>query len=289
MDWKTKPEPGPFAARIRRRKRTWWGEEQDPEHGVSECHTRLRADAPESAWRCCPFWPRKLSNKWNGREFARRHGVAVPELYWFGADPEAVPFGDLPDRFVLRATSGHSSKNVLVIDRGRNVFDGAETGPAEIVARLEEMRRRGPSTLCFLVEEKLRPEEGERDLLIDYKCHVVKEHVVAVQVTTRESYDIGANQLAFYTPAWERMEEPLQVGAKPGPDADAPRCLDRLLRAASTLGRAYGTYVRVDLYATPRGPVFGEFTPAPTAGDWFTPSGDALLEGLWVEHCPEHT
>jgi hypothetical protein len=56
--------------------------------------------------------------------------------------------------------------------------------------------------------------------------------------------------------------------------------------AARTLGAAFDAYVRVDLYATSRGCVFGEFSSTPVGGKYYTPFADAYFESLWQRHHP---
>jgi hypothetical protein len=48
----------------------------------------------------------------------------------------------------------------------------------------------------------------------------------------------------------------------------------------------HGTYVRVDLYATDRGCVFGEFSPTPTRGEDHSAFGEELLYSLWRSALP---
>jgi len=66
-----------------------------------------------------------------------------------------------------------------------------------------------------------------------------------------------------------------------------PRGLERLLEVARTLGRAFETYVRVDLYDADGDPIFAEFAPIPSRGRSYTPEADARLEQLWVAHYPD--
>jgi hypothetical protein len=60
-----------------------------------------------------------------------------------------------------------------------------------------------------------------------------------------------------------------------------------MLETARRLGTAYGTYVRIDLYASERGPVFGEFSPTPSDGRAFTAAADAYFESFWKDAFPE--
>lgn len=66
-----------------------------------------------------------------------------------------------------------------------------------------------------------------------------------------------------------------------------PRCLDEMLDVSRRLGTAYGTYARIDLFASGEGCVFGEFTSTPRAGRGVTPFADDYLGNLWRQHCPD--
>ena len=39
--------------------------------------------------------------------------------------------------------------------------------------------------------------------------------------------------------------------------------------------------LRIDMYATPEGPVFGEFTAWPRGGSFFTPEANEYLGRMW--------
>jgi hypothetical protein len=47
------------------------------------------------------------------------------------------------------------------------------------------------------------------------------------------------------------------------------------------------TYVRIDFYASRVGCVFGEFSPTPAKGNFFSPFADRYFERIWRETFPE--
>lgn len=55
-----------------------------------------------------------------------------------------------------------------------------------------------------------------------------------------------------------------------------------MLRIVSDVGQRLNIFLRIDMYATTRGPVFGEFTAYPHNGLAYTPRGDAWLGSLWT-------
>ncbi len=53
--------------------------------------------------------------------------------------------------------------------------------------------------------------------------------------------------------------------------------------ARALAAEAQVSFVRIDLYSTPDGPVFGEFTPVPNNGqERFTSAYDRLLGDYWL-------
>ena len=70
---------------------------------------------------------------------------------------------------------------------------------------------------------------------------------------------------------------------------DPPLCLSEMVACVRRLGAAYETYVRVDMYASDRGCVFGEFSSTPAEGRNFTPFGNRYLGELWERTFPDRT
>src|SRR5205807_6454026 len=91
---------------------------RDALHRLRERRAFRDRDDRGEQWRCCDRWPRTLMNKWNGREFAARHGCPLPELYWRGSDPRAAPLESPPDRFVIRPVFGAGRRGAMVVVDG---------------------------------------------------------------------------------------------------------------------------------------------------------------------------
>ena len=68
---------------------------------------------------------------------------------------------------------------------------------------------------------------------------------------------------------------------------DPPAHLSEIVSAADRLAEVYDyPFVRIDLYDTPQGVVFGEFTPTPLAGRsrlLYTPFANRTLGSLWAQ------
>ena len=272
----------PFRERLDRRAELWWATRTPGMHGPRRCHELRLAHDTESQWKCCRYWQRKLSNKWNAREFATRHGVRVPRLYWSGNDVDAIPFDKLPDAYVIRLTSGHSGKQVVVMRRGVNLLDGIAYTQAQLRERFAALLQAAFSRTLMLVEEYVPPQASvdESGLPPNYRFHMFGDVVAWVSVScARANYGHFADD-------WEPF--PIRVMKSvlhpyPWP---RPIGLERMLDVARRLGRAFETYVRVDLYDSDGDPIFAEFAPIPSRGRSYTAEADARLERLWTEHYP---
>jgi hypothetical protein len=59
-----------------------------------------------------------------------------------------------------------------------------------------------------------------------------------------------------------------------------------MLSGVRKIGAAYGSFVRVDMYATTAGAVFGELTGTPSEGNGYSDFADKYFGELWSETCP---
>ncbi|GGH13341.1 ATP-grasp fold amidoligase family protein [Mucilaginibacter phyllosphaerae] len=268
---------GQFSQRIKRRHETFW----QNRHGERVRNTKMSRHDPLDKWMDDPYWQRKLSNKHNAREFAKMHGCKVPHLYWKGSHIDDINFADLPPQYVIRPTVGHSSNNVFVMKNGINLFDKTLYTCDEIKAILRSEVAANPHQE-FLVEEFLKNEDGEFDILTDYKFYCFKGEIACLYAIKRLSPKTGFG--TFYDEHWQPMEK-VQHNYPLATDIKKPGCFDEMVKMVKTLGSSYNMFVRIDVYATCNGCVFGEFTPTPSMGMNFTRFGKKLMLSYWDKYC----
>jgi hypothetical protein len=274
--------------RMRTRKRLWWGDlgRRRPLHRVAELVVRRSRDDPDARWHCCEHWQRTLVNKWNGRELALRHGLRVPRLYWYGRRTAALPVESLPDHFVVRPVHGAGGRGVYVVAGDRELLGDVPLPRAALRPVLRRTLGR-VARWPLLVEEFAYGEDGGPGLPTEYKCYAFGGTIGVIQVVHRTRRHAAAHR--FYTPDWTPIADHFQTDNAPASPAAPPRCLDEILRNATTLGAACGTFIRVDCFATPAGCVFDEFATTPNDGRGFTPYADACLGELWQRTVPDRT
>lgn len=289
-----------FSERLQLRNALWWGKgpkaAQVPVHGrwlhrFEENHLLRRAADPEGRWRCCEYWHRALSNKWNAREFATRHGCRVPALYWWGRRPGAIPLDSLGDFFVVRRAWGTHSGGVFAMAGGRELLRRRSLERSQLRRQLR--RSLGAfSHVPVLVEEFVRTEEGTYELPVNFKFHMFGDEIAAIHLVRHEPEvrPNGDDLLhRFYTASWTPIEDRMVTDYTLCEPQAPPRCLDEMIAVARRLGRAYGKYVRVDLYATDQGCVFGEFSTIPHAGRNYTPFAERYFGEFWQRAFPDET
>jgi hypothetical protein len=286
--------PRLFSERIRVRQGLWWAKPnkwlnresyRHPFHRFKETHLLRSKDDPEHKWRCCGLWQRALNNKWNAREFAQRYGYRVPALYWYGRRAGALPLDSLPTHFVIRPAWGTARKGVYVLAHDRDLLHDRAYSKDELRAQVRRDHGR-ISRFPILVEEFVKTETGDYALPTEYKCHTFGATVGAIQVVQRAGRQARHR---FYTASWDPFEDQMSTHNPPADHTDPPRCLEEILACARTLGVAYGTFVRIDCYATNGGCVFGEFSSTPANGLDFTAFADAYFGELWDATFPDRT
>jgi len=271
-------DSGEFPARIRARHKIFWS---DP---LAEDVRNDKMDKmdPLEKWMNVPNWQRKLSNKFNAREFAKMQGCQVPDLYWKGRDIDSIDFSSLPAHYVIRPTIGHSANLVYLMKNGLNLFDNKTYTPDEIKQDLKKAIN-NVSHLEFLFEEFVQTEAGEYTIPNDYKFLCFRGVIASIAVIDRVSPKLGYSR--FYNENWQKMKK-IHFKYPGKEELQPPLCLNEMLSHAKKLSKAYGIFVRLDFFATNKGPVFGEFTPTPSIGKGFTPYGKKLLLDYWDKYCP---
>lgn len=281
-----------FSERIRRRLDVWWGggglarrlTAPRPLHRLRELIVERHHDDPEARWRCCEHWQRALTNKWNAREFARRYGVPVPTLYWYGRRTGAIPVAALPEAFVVRAVHGTATRSVRVFAGECELLGGRALPRQQIAGELRRTYGR-IARWPLLVEQFAASESGALRLPTEYKCYTFAGRIGVIVAIHRTRHADAT--MRFYTPDWEPITDRMHISYPQAAPTPPPACLDEIRRCAETLSAAYGTFVRVDFFATPAGCLFTEFATTPVDGTGYTPWADAMLGALWQSECPD--
>ena len=231
-------------------------------------------------------WQGQLSEKTEGRLWAEKQGIQVPKLIWSGKELSDIPkLSELPNRVVIKPSKGFSSNNVLCLIDRKNILDGSIWDDEMIQTNFssdEFLDRVQPK---WIVEEFLQPEPFREDEIIprDWKFYCFGEEIALIHVVLRKSEtDIHQNIHHYFSGDLRQLQRRVS-SPKPVPEEPLyfPECWDEMVTQVKTLGKELGCFMRIDMYATSRGPVFGEFTPTPHGGSGYTEWADKYLATYW--------
>lgn len=193
-------------------------------------------------------------------------------------DAREIPWHDLPEKFVLKATHA-SGWNLIVADKTRlDIHRARQTcerwlNTSYWARRHEPVYKDIPPRIICV--EYLGDPDTE---LFDYKLYCFHGKVRLVHVDTQRFIN---HQRTFYTPDWKRLPFSYTYPAK-AENMEAPAALKEMISLAELLA---GTipFVRVDLYYIRHQIVFGEMTFYPDSGfgafdppEWDTTIGSYL-------------
>lgn len=206
----------------------------------------------------------RVADKYRARSYvAERVGEDIlTELYHVTDDPGTIPFGELPDQFVIKATHGWGW-NILVPEKDDSDFEEIRSQCQDWLQ--QEFGHRTNEywyldiTPRILVEEFIH--DDTRSVPLDFKFFVFDGEVEMIEVDVDR---FTGHKQRFYTPRWDPID--VKRGKPLAEDIVRPPQLTEMVSIAETLGEEFN-FVRVDLCNPVDGRiVFGEVTVAPGAG-----------------------
>lgn len=239
-----------------------------------------------------------INRKDRGYAFAKECGIAcVPHEIFEGID--AALTSPLPDRFVVKPLVGHSSAGVHLIETrtdGTLWCHMTNQGFASPEALAEHYKKRLAKSDKFKMSVEILREEYVEDSLgfdvpLDYKVYGFYTGAVLVMQRFAPIH-LPYDRWAFVIYDRNGTDQGLirwKTDTNPDVKLSLPDNFDDLIKATDKLVKqARVSFVRTDLYSTPNGAVFGEFTPVPNAGkESFTPEYEAILGQHWQDSVEE--
>jgi hypothetical protein len=237
---------------------------------------------PLEKWRCCSTWQRCLLNKWNSREFAAMHGVAVPDLYWYGRDLRRFPVDSLPPRFAVRRAWGAASEQTHLLADGWELIDQKVCTAKQLYMHLRS--KYGWFTVWPLLVEELLEDASDHQRATQFNFYSFSGHIGLIEHVRHSG---RVSQRNAYTPQWRPFAEGVYMHRPCGKTIERPPEMDAMMAMASRLGSAFGGFARIDLYLSRKGIYFGEFSSAPFGGLDISDWADKLLGRLWDDFCAD--
>ncbi len=231
-------------------------------------------------------WQKKLSPKLAGREYVEGLGIKVPDLYWQGDRIADIPeFDKLPPNFVLKPEKGWSSNNVYCMRNGVDILTHKPHTRTSVVDQLMDDEFVANNRPKLMIEELLEPEEkqAEDGLPRDFKFYCFGGRIAMIHVALRKSeVKKDKNKHQYYTPNFKVINQRIMKNRPQETiPVDKPDCWDEMVQSVQKIGESLGIYMRIDMFPTKKGAVFGEFTPTPHGGNGYSEFADQYLGSFW--------
>ena len=205
-------------------------------------------------------------DKYAVREYVESKGCGeyLNDLLWQGFDPADIPFGDLPDKFVIKVTHG-STFNIICTDKSKLDREG--------VVRKCRIWLKAKLLPCYgewfygverprvIVEKYLEGDGGKA--LFDYKffCFNGEPKMIYVDTWRDGRHAINAYDIDFNLFKGVKLGYPNDDSA----EVEKPAALEQMVEMARKFSQDFH-HVRADLYYTHGKIYFGELTFAKGAG-----------------------
>lgn len=230
---------------------------------------------------------RRLLDKQFSYQLAQSHRVSTPQVFGVWDEPSAITWENLPESFVLKTNRGSTSQGVFPCRRRDDQFlvGGADEplSATDLVHRIEHVRETSRVEYPVFAEEWLRTDTiAPPDVPEDIKLYSFFGHVGMIMIRSVPKH--GAKySVRYLTREGEDLGD-ISPDRRISDQIPAPDDLEGLVAAAERLSAAVRSpFIRVDLYETTRGVVFGELTPLPGGRQYFTDGIDEQLGRLWED------
>jgi hypothetical protein len=226
-----------------------------------------------------------VASKTDGTAYMRSLGFAVPETYGIYPTLDALPrFESLPKAFALKPTKGWGNAGVFLMRDGFDLMRNRPFTREELIQTARSYAGQGAQAIggAWVAEELLFNFDDPNEPALDYKFFCFGPNVAVITVHKLTGLKDPKFRVWLRDRDWKPLSFQLQWNRHPDPSMlTKPPFLDEMLNMASDAAGRLNIFVRVDLFASHRGPVFCEFTAYPTDGSYFTPRADAWLGSLW--------
>ncbi|NAZ35587.1 ATP-grasp fold amidoligase family protein [Rubellimicrobium sp. CFH 75288] len=263
-----------FRERMERRLAQWY-------HG--------RNPHPDPARQARRLFLASLVHKVAMRRYVESMGVALPGLILEAPRLQDVPWTMLPDRIAIKPSNNSYCRGVVLFDGVRDLMSGEAVPRGRLGRHVRQVWDRDdilskPRT-TVVIERMVADCDPAYAVPRDFKMFTAGGRVHLIMVVDR-SRGWRGRTASFFTREWEFVRERITTNVEPGPDYPRPPGLEALVAAAETLSADLRAFYRLDFFLSPRGPVLGEFTSYPNAGQGFTPFGDRLMCAI-MDHAPD--
>ncbi len=237
---------------------------------------------------------RKINLKNSAYEYAAAYGFPVVGNKTLDTIDDILD-ENLPARCVIKPVVGHSSSGVYLIETKPDgtfychMHKRAFANIEELVA--DYKRVRGTQQAGHALRDKVLLEEYVIDSMgydvpLDYKVYAFKTGIAMVMQRYAPIYLPKSKwAFAFYDAAGERLGNiRLGVNKDPAVELEKPADFDEIIRVSEEfMAITDVSFVRLDMYSSTRGVLFGEATPVPNNGkERYEPEYARIMGEMWI-------
>jgi hypothetical protein len=224
----------------------------------------------------------KYEDKLYCYSFVRRLGVQTPKVLWIGDVQDLPTLDTLSSNVVIKPVSMSDAQGVFLLKNGRSAFDdNTKYTQQQIINGIVDTPFMTPVKIPTMAEEFLESYHEGDIIPRDYKFYCNGDNVFMVCVvcrTTKIVADSLKNSHYSLDVNFEPLPETVVEGYPFSLDVpEKPSYWDTMVDHVKRIGREVGYFVRIDMYATKTGPVFGEITPTPNSGKGYTDYGSKYI------------
>jgi len=224
----------------------------------------------------------KFEDKLYTYSFVQRLGVPTPKVLWVGDVQDVPSLETFPDNVVIKPNSMSDAHGVFLLKNGRSAFDDRTRYTSQqIINGIVDTPLVTSAEIPVIAEEFLESYHAEDTIPRDYKFYCNGENVFMVCIvcrTTKIVADSLKNSHYSLNVNFEPLPEKVVESYPFNPTSpEKPVYWDTMVDHVKRIGKEVGCFVRIDMYATKNGPVFGEITPTPNGGKVYTDYGNDYI------------
>jgi teichuronopeptide biosynthesis TupA-like protein len=233
----------------------------------------------------CPYKIRHFASKELTQKYASQFNIHTPDLYTTISSVEEFDAFSFPDQYVLKPDFA-SGIELYLMHGDLNLFDGFRYSKDTIRSRVAHYLATNLGSY-FIVEEFLCQDVAPANqpiIPLDYKIHCFgnRARVIHIDDKNAVSHDVLHRRQSWLSRDWAHAPYPIRAEVEhPNGSISRPKDLEEMYSLADKISADLGDYVRVDMYATTKGPVLGEISSFTHAGLGFTDYGDTILGQCW--------
>lgn len=207
---------------------------------------------------------KQCADKYEVRRFVEKKGLSniLNQLYGVYDSPSEINFDELPNKFVIKTTSGTGGQSVFVCD------DKANINIDEVKHKLDTWLKMNPKKSFgrewvyeggnnkLIIEKYI--ESDRKNGLVDYKFFCFDGKVEYVYVIAERKLGKSA-KLAIYDKDFNKLDSYRKDEEKLTKTIEKPSNYDRMIEISEKLSSDF-PHVRVDLYNNGGVILFGELT-----------------------------